>query len=869
MIKRTAGEDFGQSIADLEEEVARGKGASRALQISQRFFEIASGHSKASLLLKELAHEIQKLSGCEAVGIRILDNGGNIPYQGYVGFTKSFYTKESPLSIHSDQCMCINVIKGETDPSQPFYTKAGSFFMNGTTRFLSAVSEEDKGQTRNVCNQVGYESVALIPIYFVDRIFGLIHLADPHENRVPREMVELFEKAAKQLGTAIQLVSKEEALREEKLLSEEYINSLPGLFYVFDEGRFVRWNEKWETITGYSSKEIGEMYGPDFFEGPDRALIADRMKAVFIEGTAEAEAELVTKLNRRIPYYFTGRRKRFSGKDYLIGLGIDITELRRLEERLKEENNIRTTLTESLPYPTMLIRKDRTVIFANQIARQLGAKVGGLCWRDFGNSDYISDEDKAYINQHKKIPPEGTRCTFCLADDCLVDSQLTKAPKIHAFGKVWEACWVPVSEEVYLHYALDVTDRKRAEEALEEAHNNLEKKVKERTRKYKKVNKRLGEEIKVRNNIENRLLDKTNELGERIKELNCLYGISSLVGRSDISIEEILQGIIELIPKAWQARDFTSARIVFKGKEYRTNNFQETNRKMTRDIISDVKWVGALEVYSLEDGSFLKEEQDLLNEIGERLEELIERKRLKDQLIRTERLAATGQLAASIAHEINSPLQGITSLIGLMEENHKQDKKLLEELSLLKGGYERIRNIVKSLLDLNRPGKELKQSMSINTVIKNTVKLIEGYLKKNKVGIQLNLASNIPDISASPQQLGQVALNLIMNAVEAMAGGPNLKENDLKNGGPTNRQIAVTTRLERDKVIVEVSDSGPGISKDAFEYIFDPFYTTKKKMGIGIGLSVCNGIIENHNGMISAKNSSDGHAVFTITLPAT
>ena len=128
----------------------------------------------------------------------------------------------------------------------------------------------------------------------------------------------------------------EEALLSEKLLSEEYINSLPGLFYVFDEQRFVRWNKEWEKITGYNSRELGAKYGTDFFEGQDRALIEESMLNVFREGAAEAEAELVTKDGRRIPYYFTGLRKVFNGKDHLVGLGIDVTDRKRAQRERED-----------------------------------------------------------------------------------------------------------------------------------------------------------------------------------------------------------------------------------------------------------------------------------------------------------------------------------------------------------------------------------------------------------------------------------------------------------------------------------------------------------------------------------------------------
>ena len=126
----------------------------------------------------------------------------------------------------------------------------------------------------------------------------------------------------------------EEVLRNEKLLNEEYIDSLPGLFCVFDEERFIQWNKQWGIVSGYSANELSKMYGTDFFDGSDKTLIADRMKKVFIEGAAEAEAELVTKQGKRVPYYFAGIRREFNGRPHLVGFGIDITKRKETEKEL-------------------------------------------------------------------------------------------------------------------------------------------------------------------------------------------------------------------------------------------------------------------------------------------------------------------------------------------------------------------------------------------------------------------------------------------------------------------------------------------------------------------------------------------------------
>jgi len=246
--------------------------------------------------------------------------------------------------------------------------------------------------------------------------------------------------------------------------------------------------------------------------------------------------------------------------------------------------------------------------------------------------------------------------------------------------------------------------------------------------------------------------------------------------------------------------------------------------------------------------------------------DIAQTKLLQNQLLRSERLAATGQLAASIAHEINSPLQGITALLSVIQMQHDQDKDLLKKLDLIKNAFLSIRNTVRNLIDLNRPGKEKKQPMDVNQVIGNTVALMNSYLKKSMVSIKLNLAATTSKINASPQQIGQVIMNLVNNAVEAIVNEPDFKDK-LNQSSPNGEEIVIATSCQDEKITITVQDSGPGISDKDLDYIFDPFFTRKKKMGMGVGLSICQGIIEDHQGTITAQNSPQGGAVFTIVLP--
>ena len=230
--------------------------AEEALRVSHRFLEMANRHTQMTHLLKEFVAEVRNFTGCVAVGLRMLDAEGKIPYQAYEGFDRRFYESESPLSIGSDQCMCINVIKGTTDPKLSFYTESGSFYMNGTTHFLATVSEEEKGRTRNVCNQFGYESVALVPIRSGDNILGLIHVADYQENMVPLEIVEVLEGAAMQLGTAIERVRAEEALRESEGRFRSLVeNATVGIYRTTPDGHILMANPALVRMLGFDSFE--------------------------------------------------------------------------------------------------------------------------------------------------------------------------------------------------------------------------------------------------------------------------------------------------------------------------------------------------------------------------------------------------------------------------------------------------------------------------------------------------------------------------------------------------------------------------------------------------------------------------------------
>jgi PAS domain S-box-containing protein len=312
------------------------KNADESRLASLRFLETVHRHAEIEPLLEELTSEIKHYTGCDSIAIRVLDKEGNIPYHAYKGFSRKFVEMESPLSVKMDRCMCINVIKGTTDPRLPFYTQGGSFYMNGTTRFLATVSEEEKGETRNVCNAEGYESVALVPFRSGGRVLGLIHVADHRENMVPLRMVELLESVALQLGTAFQRANAEAALREsEERYRTLFENSVDSVLLTIPDGRILSANPAACRMFDRTEEEICGLGREGLVDENDPRL-ARLLEERSRNGRASGELTFIRKDGSQFPGEVSSLTfKDASGSLRSSMIVRDITERKRAEEALR------------------------------------------------------------------------------------------------------------------------------------------------------------------------------------------------------------------------------------------------------------------------------------------------------------------------------------------------------------------------------------------------------------------------------------------------------------------------------------------------------------------------------------------------------
>lgn len=225
------------------------------------------------------------------------------------------------------------------------------------------------------------------------------------------------------------------------------------------------------------------------------------------------------------------------------------------------------------------------------------------------------------------------------------------------------------------------------------------------------------------------------------------------------------------------------------------------------------------------------------------------------QLIRADKLAGMGRMVASVAHELNNPLQTIKNCLFLIEQSHtgQSDSDLLV---LALSEVERLSSIVNRLQDVYRPAaKQQFQPSELSPILAELELLLETHLRRNNVTLTMDPFTPKPVIvNALPDQLKQVFLNLSLNAIEAMQPG----------GG--HLTIYISSDPDGEKVGISFSDTGHGIPEEDLKVIFDPFYTTKTT-GMGLGLSICYDIVQNHNGYIEVKNNPDVGVSFTVWLP--
>ena len=379
------------------------------------------------------------------------------------------------------------------------------------------------------------------------------------------------------------------------------------------------------------------------------------------------------------------------------------------------------------------------------------------------------------------------------------------------------------------------------------------------------------------------------KLRERVKELNCLYALTSFALEVDNDVDALLKRTLELLPDAMQFPGLAEVSIVTGRGTLQTSGFSRCKKHISSRI--EVKGRGSRHFGTIQVGyraagdkaaqtsrmrvsskgvpnkkkshpsapDFLSDEQRLVKAIAHEISLVINKsqtvdsnRKLELQLQHSERLAFVGELSAGIAHELNEPLGRILGFAQLIQKNGALTGQPAEDIERIIKASLYTREIIKKLMLFSRQMPRQVIAVDLNAIISNILYFIDVRFQDRNVKVVRRLDPKLPEIQADPVQLSQVLVNLMTNAVHAM-----------EQGGV----ITVTTKGENNDVLLSVADTGHGMSAEIRKKIFEPFFTTKPVgQGTGLGLSVVQGIVEDHQGKISVKSTVGKGTRFDIRL---
>ena len=362
-------------------------------------------------------------------------------------------------------------------------------------------------------------------------------------------------------------------------------------------------------------------------------------------------------------------------------------------------------------------------------------------------------------------------------------------------------------------------------------------------------------------------------LGERVKELNCLYGISRLIERPGIALEELLQGAVDLIPPALQYPANACARVILQGQEFKTQGFKETPYKRSSDIVVHGEPSGSVEVVYLEkkppgdEGPFLDQERNLLDAIAKRVGRISERAQVeaqRDALV-AELEAKNAELERftyTISHDLKSPLITIQGFLGLLLQDVASGdaERIQTDVDFISSAVNKMNQLLNELLELSRIGRVVNppEEVQMGTLVREAVGMVAGHLNERAVQVEIAhdlLRSDDATVLGDRTRLREMVENLVVNAAKYMGDQPNPR-------------VEIGLRHDGDETVFFVRDNGIGIDPRYHDRVFVLFEKLDTRTdGVGVGLAIVKRIIEVHGGRVWVESKGEGHgSAFCFTL---
>src|SRR5690606_32104024 len=359
------------------------------------------------------------------------------------------------------------------------------------------------------------------------------------------------------------------------------------------------------------------------------------------------------------------------------------------------------------------------------------------------------------------------------------------------------------------------------------------------------------------------MISTEEKLKERIKELTCLYEISTLAGNPEPDLQKVLPEICVSLKKAWRFSENATVELIVEDMDLNSPEVPTNSIYQHCDITVFGKAVGSLRVHypspEFDNGNFMEEEARLLEKAAYEIGILIEKKRNKEKeellqrsIERNDRLTILGEITAGIAHELNTPLGNILGFAELIAEKTKveqvkEDSKKIIDAAIFS------REVVKKLMFFACEMPQQMERKSFPPIISEALKLLGPSFRKAEIEYKLTGADEDIQFQFDSIQLTQVLFNILINAIYV---------------SPAHSTIKIKIYKSNEQAYMEISDEGPGIPDENKTKIFEPFFSTKPLgEGSGLGLSVVHGIIKGHRGEIKCFDNKPTGTIFQIMLP--
>jgi PAS domain S-box-containing protein len=693
------------------------------------------------------------------------------------------------------------------------------------------------------------------------------------------------------------------------------MNLTPGGIYQTDkDGNCVYANQEWLRMAGMTFDEVTGMGWVKAIYSDDHERIRQKWcDMVKSKGKWKDEYRFINK-ERKITWVL-GLATPLYGDDEditgYLGLNIDITERKQAEDALKvseqknkEANNFLQLVLDTIP--VRLFWKDLSLhylgcnrLFAqdaglNSSEKLIGSDDYTLGWKEQADQ-YRADDLDVMASGNPKLnyeepqtTPEGRHITLLTSKVPIRDSNNRIIGLLGTYEDITQRKQIEDEREATIEFLRFINDSRGMEELIHEATAYIQKltgcdavgiRLKAENDYPYSETRGFPEEFVLAENW----LCPRDEAGHPIYDstgnpvLECMCG-NVICGRFDPS-----KPFFTALGSFWS--NCTSELLTSTSaadRQFRTRNRcngEGYESVALIPLLLGTERLGLLQLNDRRKGRFNLEKiallerlagylvvalakfraEEKLQSLNEDLELIVEKRTLELQetqkhYLHAEKLSAIGKLSASIAHEFNNPLQGIITIIRGVKKYVPLEKKDAELVDLALQECHRMKNLILSLRDFNRPSSGKKTLTDVHKSLDAIMILQRSDFKSKQISVVLNYAENLPQIIAVSDQIKQVFLNLLTNAADACH----------KGGGV----ITVSTWQENDRVAVAIKDNGVGIKPDEMEHIFRPFFTTKPEVkGTGLGLSVSYGIIKKHQGEFRVKSQPGEGTTFTVMLP--